>query len=177
MKQYYGINDFLSKHQVKQGRTLVVGSKVYGNKLDRRTVYPDAIGVDLFEGDGVDITHDLETPLPDDMGMFDHVDCCSVLEHVKRPWRLCENVEAVMTDGATILLQVPFVWRVHDYPGDYWRFTTESFEILFPSIKWIRTGYLMDTLFKHGTLSLDKGGKKYLQRSEAIGFGVKCTSS
>jgi hypothetical protein len=33
---------------------------VYGNKLDRRKLYRDAIGVDQFDGEGVDIVADME---------------------------------------------------------------------------------------------------------------------
>lgn len=175
-KHFYSIDEFQARFDVRPGRTLVVGSKVYGDKLDRRSVYQDALGLDLFAGDGVDVIHNLEAPMPAEMGLFDHVDCCSVLEHCQRPWLMCQNIEACMVPGATILLQVPFVWRVHNYPGDYWRFTTESFGILFPSIEWQNTGYLMDSEFRKAARAFNGGGRKFLQKSEAIGFGVKCST-
>lgn len=176
-KHFYSIDEFQANFPVNPGRTLVVGSKVYGEKLDRRSVYPNAIGMDLFEGEGVDVVHNLESPVPEELGKFDHVDCCSVLEHCERPWLMCQNIEAALVEGGTLLLQVPFVWRVHNYPGDYWRFTTESFRILFPAIEWIKTGYLMNDEFRKATKSMNRGNKRFLQRSEAIGFGVKCTTS
>lgn len=175
-KRYSNIDQFLAQFEVSAGRTLVVGAKVYGEKPDRRKVYANAVGLDLFDGEGVDFTHNMENPLPAEFGLFDHVDCCSVLEHCERPWLMCQNIEAAMCDGATLLLQVPFVWRVHNYPGDYWRFTTESFRILFPNIEWISRGYLMEYEYSKRTNAMNKGGRRYLERSEAIGFGVKCTT-
>ena len=150
----------------------MVGSKCYGNKKDRRQCYDDAVGLDMEEGHGVDIVHDFEKPLSVDDGVFDHIDCCSVLEHVQRPWKMAENIESVMKPGSTILLQVPYVWRVHNYPGDYWRFTIQSFDILFPNIKWLQRGYLMGDIYRKMPNSLHVDGKKYMQRSEATGFGV-----
>jgi len=169
MRKYCGIDDFLSEQPVTRGRALVVGSKCYGEKPDRRKLYENAVGLDLFEGEGVDIVHDLETPL--DGELFDHVDCCSVLEHVKRPWLLCENIEAAMRPGATILIMVPFVWRVHNYPGDYWRMSMQALDVLFPNIEWTERGYMMGDRFRKVIQSIETNGHKYLQRSETVAFG------
>ena len=87
-----GLDRFCWRHPPRNGRTLVVGSKVYGKKQDRRELYRKAVGVDLFEGDGVDFVHDMETPLPESVGTFAHVDCVSVLEHVRRPWLMAANI-------------------------------------------------------------------------------------
>ena len=58
----------------RQGRTLIVGSKVYADKEDRRGRYSDAVGVDMLSGDGVDFVVNLEEPLPKALGLFDHVE-------------------------------------------------------------------------------------------------------
>lgn len=154
------------------GRTLVVGSKVYEGKEDRRERYPNAFGVDLFEGEGVDLVHDLEKPL--DCGLFDHIDCVSVLEHCQRPWLMAANIEAAMSPEATILISVPFCWRIHDYPGDYYRFSAESLPILFPSIFWYSTKYLV-----HGKLRKFVPGERvnkgvWIARAELVAVGFKC---
>ena len=167
---------FTGKHTIKPGRTLVVGSKCYNSKPDRRGLYPDALGLDLFAGDGVDFTHDLEYPLSEKRGKFDHIDCCSVLEHVARPWLFCENIEKVMSDGATILLSVPFVWRVHAYPGDYWRITPGALTILFPNIDWTERHFIAGDKIIKKTPSIFDGERRWLERSEVVGFGVKCAT-
>ena len=155
------------------GRTLVVGSKVYGEKIDRRKLYKDAIGLDQFEGEGVDIVHDLERPLSDKYGVFDHIDVCSVLEHVRRPWMMAKNIDRLMVKGSTILVSVPFVWRVHAYPSDYWRMTHEGIAVLFPNVHWqVQKYYAKGRLCK--LIPRDNvEGEAMLGRSEAVAFGVK----
>lgn len=163
-----GLTQFLRRFRVR-GRALVVGSKQYRDKVDRRGLYKKATGMDMLAGDGVDIVHDLETPYA---GQFDHIDCVSVLEHVKRPWLMAENIEQLMAPGATILVSVPFIWRVHAYPSDYWRMTIEALPILFPNVEWLERGYMAgDVLVKKpGVTNLD--GHLYMQKTEAIAFGA-----
>ena len=172
-KHYYGVDDFLAHHAPREGRTLVAGSRVYDTKpVDRRSLYRNAVGIDMQPGVGVDVVHDMEAPLPTSLGTFDHVDCVSMLEHCRRPWRVAENVLAVMNPDATLLVSAPFVWRVHGYPSDYWRFTAKSFDVLFPGVEWQTRGYLMGSLFRKLVNHYDKNGKTYLQRAETIGFGT-----
>jgi hypothetical protein len=92
----------------RAGRTLICGSYVTESKPDRRKRYPDALGVDLRPGPGVDVVANLEF---EQFGVFDHVECLSVLEHAQRPWRVAENLMGQMRSGSTIHLSVPFIWR------------------------------------------------------------------
>lgn len=115
------------------GTALVVGSKVYKDKKDRRELYPKAIGIDLFEGDGVDAVHDITTA---PYSVFDHVDCVSMLEHCQKPWLAAENMVKSLKPGGTILVSVPFMWRMHAYPDDYFRFTPQGVASLFDGIEW-----------------------------------------
>jgi SAM-dependent methyltransferase len=176
MPRLTGFELFCSRHEPMGGRALVVGSKVYDDKFDRRTLYADAFGVDLFEGKGVDLVHDLERPLPDSVGQFTHVDCCSVLEHVQRPWRMAENIEAALVEGGTLLISVPFVWRVHGYPDDYWRMSPSALGILFPNIQWKDRRYVVgEKLMKRVPGQFD-GETRWMARAETVAFGVKCAA-
>lgn len=157
-----------------EGRTLVVGSKCYGHKPDRRPLYPDAIGIDLFEGEGVDHVHDLEQTLPYWMGKFDHVDCASVLEHVRHPWKMAENIEEALKPGGSIFVQVPFAWRIHDYPGDYWRMTAEALDVLFPSIEWKSRKYAVGDRLRKMVPGASLSGGVMIARAELVAFGRKC---
>lgn len=158
----------------REGRTLIVGSRLYGQREDRRQLYESAIGIDMLDGEGVDRVLNLEDPLPDDLGAFVHVECCSVLEHSRRPWLLAANLERLMLPDATIFLSVPFVWRVHDYPGDYWRFTTQGVRELFPAVEWASLRYCSDKLREdHYLKALEHDHHPYLPRTEVLGFGVK----
>jgi 2-polyprenyl-3-methyl-5-hydroxy-6-metoxy-1,4-benzoquinol methylase len=169
MVDHNPLDDFAKRIE---GRTLVVGSRVYGECIDRRKLYSNAVGLDQFDGEGVDIVHDLEKPLKG--YMFDHIDIVSVLEHVKRPWALAKNIDLVMNRGATILVSVPFVWRIHSYPGDYWRITHEGLEVIFPNVRWKMQKFLCDGELRKliPRLKTEDDGK-WLSRSETVAFGAK----
>lgn len=169
-----GPDAILRKYPPKQGRTLVVGSKCYGSKQDRRALYGDAIGIDLFAGDGVDLVHDLERPLDARHGQFDHVDCVSVMEHCARPWRMAENIERAMVAGGTIYVRVPFSWRVHAYPSDYWRMTPAALPVLFPSIIWRFRKFWTAGTFRKLVPGRVDDDVTMMQRAETVGFGQKC---
>ena len=163
---------------VKAGRTLIVGSHVYAGRTDRRLAYDDVVGVDMIPGDGVDRVLNMEDPLPADFGVFDHVECISVLEHSRQPWLLAANIERVLEPGGTLDLSVPFVWRVHGYPEDHWRFTVSGVRLLFPNIDWARLdfvvigeGYELKVVSKVPVVSLPLG--PYFARAEVHGFGVR----
>lgn len=162
----------------KEGRALVVGSKVYPGRKDRRHLYANAVGLDLEDGQGVDVVANLEDGIPPGFGTFAHIDCVSVLEHSRKPWKLAEGMEDVLEPDGTLLLSVPFVWRFHGYPNDYWRFTSEGVKALFPRIKW--SAMFLDsegrlTKPPHAT-AYDINGLPAYCRTEVLGFGVKCES-
>jgi hypothetical protein len=159
----------------RAGRTLIVGSQVYGEKEDRRARYADAVGVDMLAGPGVDRVVDLEDPLPPDLGTFAHIECMSVMEHSRRPWLLAANLLAAMEPDATLYLTVPFVWRYHSYPGDFFRFTADGVRSLFPGIEWRRLMYASDKLREDHFLKVDEKGETHpkLPRCEVVGFGVR----
>jgi len=120
---------------------LEVGSRDYGNTPDLRGQFPGArwVGVDMSAGKSVDLVLDLA----DD---FDRVDggiggqrfntliCFSVLEHVANPFRMAENLSRLLTDDGTAFISVPFSWKIHGYPSDYWRFTADGVKLLFPAL-------------------------------------------
>ena len=151
---------------------MIVGSQVYGDKEDRRSRYGDVVGVDMLAGPGVDVVLDLEEPLPDDIGQFDHVECMSVLEHSKRPWLLAANIERLMSPGATLFVTVPFCWRLHSYPSDYFRFTCEGVRAIFPGIEWSAVA-MVDTEIRktEKVRGIKIDGHPYFPRSEVCAFG------
>lgn len=134
----------LKEHQAfsRKGRTLIVGSHVYEGREDDRARYKQAVGVDMIPGPGVDVVHDMEEPPPSGLGTFAHAECFSVLEHSRRPWLLAANIERLLESGGTLWVTVPWMWRRHGYPSDYFRFTTEGIKAIFPGIHWHWVGCL-----------------------------------
>ena len=166
--------EYLRDNLPKQkGRTLIVGSHVYPGRVDRRLAYKDAIGIDMIAGDGVDYVLNLECDISTEIGMFDHIECCSVLEHSKKPWALASNLERRLLKGGTIFIAAPFVWRHHGYPDDYFRFTVNGIKSLFNNIEWTfdATTYFEEAISKKPIVKIN--GAPYLARAESICFGHK----
>ena len=167
------LKKFLATNKPNAGRTIVIGNKVYPKGGgDRRALYQDAVGLDISDGEGVDIVHDLERQLPRRYGLFDHVDCRSVLEHVKRPWLMAQNIQLMMNAGATLFVSVPTFWRLHAYPDDYFRFTAQALEVLFPNVDWVDLRYLSEDGFNLKPRHLTDEGMRYFARTEVVGFGI-----
>lgn len=160
----------------RAGRTLIVGSQVYGGKEDRRLRYADVLGVDMLDGPGVDLAIDLEEPLPAELvGTFQHVECMSVLEHSRRPWLLAANLEKSMERDATIFVSVPWLWRFHSYGGDHFRFSGSGLRSIFPNIEWLSMMQASDELVdeKAKIKAVNVKGHVYMARTETCGFGVR----
>lgn len=156
------------------GRVLIVGSHVYPGKTDRHSKHKDALGVDMIAGEGVDVVLNLEDELPADLGTFAHIECMSVLEHTPRPWVMAANLERLLKVGGSIYVAVPFIWRVHAYPSDYWRFTIEAVRVIFPRISWTHMSYAHRSVSAHPkTPKLMHNGMPYFARTETCAFGFR----
>jgi len=121
------------------GPVLEIGSKDYGSTSSFRDFYSgvEYVGVDMAEGKGVDVVTDLTTsvgPLKD--AYFDLAICCSVLEHVAKPWVFAANLTRLIRPGGRLYMSVPWVWRYHAYPDDYFRFSHRGVMALFEEFEW-----------------------------------------
>jgi SAM-dependent methyltransferase len=72
-----------------------------------------------------DLYYDGKT-LPFCEGTFDSVVSTEVLEHGPEPAALVAEMARVLKRGGTLLLTVPFGFRLHEEPFDYYRFTPYS---------------------------------------------------
>jgi hypothetical protein len=128
-----------------KGPILEIGSRRQGEPplfYNYRTLFPreiEYIGVDIAAGEGVDVVADMTAEVGVIKSLlggsrFNSVICLSVMEHVKDIYSFAKNVDAIMNPGAMIAISIPFVWELHAYPHDFWRFTPGAIEFLFPSI-------------------------------------------
>jgi hypothetical protein len=132
--------DFVDENRLSvKGPILEVGSKDYGNANNFRLLFEHElyIGTDQEPGKGVDVVCDFTADyasIIDQVGIekFGTIICFSVLEHCKNPFKMAENISKFLIGGGTLFVSVPFVWNIHSYPDDYWRFTPSSLSILFP---------------------------------------------
>jgi SAM-dependent methyltransferase len=118
---------------------LEIGSKRYANvSYDYRNLFAGHgayIGTDMAPGDGVDVVADLTADfdcLPDQLRTmrFGAILCLSVLEHVRDIYKLAANLRRILADDGIAFISVPWVWRFHGYPSDYWRFSPEALKFL-----------------------------------------------
>ena len=93
------------------------------------------VGVDLAVGDsawdysGLDAVADLSR-LPFADASFDAALNIVVLEHVRDPQAVLDEIARILRPGATLLLIAPQQWEVHQQPHDYFRFTRHGLELL-----------------------------------------------
>lgn len=140
------VDEFERRIQPRPGRTLIAGSYVVGDKPDRRLIYRaqglEVIGADMRSGPGVDAVVNLEESDSIGLGLFSHIECLSMLEHCRRPWLVAMHLQHMLIPGGTIYVRAPFVWRVHSYPSDYFRFTIDGLRELFPRIAVTDSAYV-----------------------------------
>lgn len=77
-----------------------------------------------------DIVADLNGPLPIPSESFDHVVSFEVLEHLAEPAVMLAEACRVLKSGGELTLSVPFQWRIHEPPWDYYRYTRYGLEHL-----------------------------------------------
>ena len=146
-----------------RGPVLEVGSRDYGSTQPLRRLFPgeEYLGVDLAPGPGVDRVLDLTHPFPElerDLGgrLFGTIFCLSVLEHCEQPFLMADNLSRLLMPGGAIYVSVPFAWKFHGYPSDYWRFTHEGVKKLFPALRFDRLGGCLTTSRRGETGVLDE---------------------
>lgn len=127
-------------------QVLEVGSKNYGNTADFKTALgiseENYIGVDMEAGNNVDIVLDFTLPfewIDKALGgkRFTFIICCSVLEHCSQPFKMAENIQKLLAPGGYIFIAAPFVWRVHAYPDDLFRYTPSGLKTLFQECEFL----------------------------------------
>jgi len=133
---------FIKRHQTRfRGPFLEIGAKDYGSTVNLRAMFPGEtyVGIDMAEGKGVDLTLDLTRPFEEiDAALagrrFGTVFCLSVMEHCAQPFLMADNITRLLAPGGMLYVSVPYAWKFHGYPSDYWRFTPEGVKKLFPGL-------------------------------------------
>lgn len=74
----------------------------------------------------LDLTHDLTEKLPFEDKEFDTIILSDVLEHIPNPNELCDEIARVLAPGGVLIMNVPFLYWLHETPHDYYRYTEYS---------------------------------------------------
>lgn len=74
----------------------------------------------------VDVYSDLNDKLNFIDLSFDTVLLTDVLEHIYHPAKLLSEIQRVLKPGGKVIIAVPFLYRIHEQPHDYFRYTEYS---------------------------------------------------
>jgi SAM-dependent methyltransferase len=78
----------------------------------------------------VDICHDLTEPLPLKDAYFDTVIMSDVLEHLPDPVATLIEARRILKPTGTFMLNVPFLYWLHETPHDYFRYTSYGLKLV-----------------------------------------------
>ncbi len=81
----------------------------------------------------IDIVQDLNQPLQIEDNQFDTALLSDVLEHIREPQKLINEVFRILKPGGKLILNVPFMYWLHEDPYDYFRFTSYGLVYLLKS--------------------------------------------
>ena len=78
-----------------------------------------------------DILGDLNEALPIESEVADTVMSLSVMEHLREPQVFLNEAHRILKLGGSMVLQVPFMWWVHEAPYDFYRYTRYGLQYMF----------------------------------------------
>lgn len=92
---------------------------------------------------------------------FDAGICMDLLEHTENPFIIAKNISDSLNKGSYLFVTVPWVWELHYYPKDYWRFAPQGLEQLFPKMEAVTIEVIRDkapeeTLPRHRLVAVFK---------------------
>jgi SAM-dependent methyltransferase len=140
------------------GSLQVPGQEGYA---DLRPLFPgkEFVGCDMREGTGVDKILNLHSiDLPSDM--VGTVICLDTLEHVEFPHKALEEIHRILKPSGVVIISSVMDFPVHDFPHDYWRFTTEAFSSLLRPFRSAFVGYAGKECFPHTVVGIGFKGEK-----------------
>jgi len=98
------------------------------------------VNLDLFAVPGVDVSADAAL-LPFPAGIFQRVECDAVLEHVRDPVQVMNEIRRVLAPGGYVHLVTPFCHPFHEYPRDFRRFTLDGLKELADGMEVVAEGW------------------------------------
>ncbi len=96
----------------------------------RASCFANVVNTEIYPSASTDILC-VGEDLPFEDDQFDHVLCCAVLEHTRRPWDVAREICRVLKPGGRVLVDYPFLQGVHGYPHHYFNATPRGAISLF----------------------------------------------
>jgi hypothetical protein len=124
--------DHLHHNNIFSGKMLEIGGSV-GSNVQKEFIFLEYHNFDINNNPIIptiigDITK-YNKSISD--GSYDFIYSRFTLEHVENPWLAAIEISRIVKRGGLICIIVPWSWRFHPVPNDYWRFSPEGLKILF----------------------------------------------
>ena len=113
----------------------------------RDVVYENCLYVDVYPSVSADVVVGADCYYPFKENSFYGVCCAAVLEHVKKPWIVVDEIYRILKPGGRCYIDWPFLQTVHGYPNHYYNATREGLRIMFAD------RFNVETTFTHGAQS------------------------
>jgi len=81
----------------------------------------------------------MDAPFPVENNIYDVVVCLNTLEHVFDTTSMLLEIHRVLKTGSTLYITVPFIFRIHASPDDYFRATPSWWKETLNSVGFSRT--------------------------------------
>jgi len=72
---------------------------------------------------------------------YDFIYSTDTFEHIAEPWKAAKEMIRILKPGGIIFIIVPFAYRYHPVPIDYWRYTPQCLEFLFRPLKCLEANW------------------------------------
>jgi SAM-dependent methyltransferase len=130
-----------------------------------------------------DILADLNELLPIENEVADTVISLSVMEHLREPRIFLSEAHRILKQGGAMILQVPFMWWVHEAPYDYYRYTHFGLQYMFEKAGFVdvqvypQTGFwtMWSLKFNYQTTRLVRGPWPIRKSMELLLRGIWAT--
>ena len=124
------VHQFVEEHtkHLDNPKTLDVGSFDVNGSL--KDLFEDYTGLDMRDGPNVDVVANGHK-LPFKGGTFDLVTSVETFEHDDDPFRTMHEIHRVLKPGGLAVIAASGInFPKHDYPSDYFRYTSEGMAVL-----------------------------------------------
>ena len=129
--RYYLQQFVRSIRPIVRGRCLEIGGSLKNNWFYRFDV-DEFRTLELEQSKRADdLVGDAADPGVLDPASWDSILAFHVLEHCPNPFAVVSNMCAWLKAGGHACIVVPCAQRVHNHPGDYWRFMPDGLRVLF----------------------------------------------
>ena len=128
--RYYLQRFVRSIRPVVRGRCLEIGGSLWNNLIYRFDV-DEFRTLELEQSKVADLVGDAADRGVLDPASWDSILAFHMLEHCPNPFAVVSNMWAWLKPNGHACIAVPCAQRVHNYPGDYWRFMPDGLKVLF----------------------------------------------